>query len=80
MDLLETPEDRAFREEARDWLMANVPKRQRPSEPHAEKEFDLEWQRIQYEGGWAGVNWPKEYASRDRSNGRLKPTTRARLL
>lgn len=64
MDLLETAEDRAFREEARDWLMANVPKRQRPSEPHAEKEFDLEWQRIQYEGGWAGVNWPKEYGGR----------------
>ena len=23
--------------------------------------FDLAWQRRQYEGGWAGVSWPKEF-------------------
>ena len=25
------------------------------------RDFDLPWQRKQYEGGWAGVSWPQEY-------------------
>lgn len=26
--------------------------------------FDTEWQRKQFEGGWAGISWPKEYGGR----------------
>ncbi|EUA40255.1 acyl-CoA dehydrogenase, N-terminal domain protein [Mycobacterium avium subsp. avium 2285 (R)] len=25
------------------------------------REYDLAWQRTQWEGGWAGIAWPKEY-------------------
>ena len=28
------------------------------------REFDLEWQRRQWAGGWAGVSWPVEYQGR----------------
>jgi alkylation response protein AidB-like acyl-CoA dehydrogenase len=30
----------------------------------AMREFDLAWQRTQYEGGWAGIAWPREYGGR----------------
>jgi alkylation response protein AidB-like acyl-CoA dehydrogenase len=28
------------------------------------RDFDLAWQRTQYDGGWAGINWPVEYGGR----------------
>jgi alkylation response protein AidB-like acyl-CoA dehydrogenase len=28
------------------------------------REYDLAWQRTQWEGGWAGISWPKEYGGR----------------
>jgi alkylation response protein AidB-like acyl-CoA dehydrogenase len=54
----------AFREEARRWLAANVPKEQAPSEGPASREFVLRWQQCQHQGGWAGLTWPKEYGGR----------------
>ncbi|HQV58549.1 MAG TPA: acyl-CoA dehydrogenase family protein, partial [Ilumatobacteraceae bacterium] len=58
----ETDEQRDFRARASKWLRANVPKEHRPpgSGP-GPRQFDLAWQRRQYEGGWAGVAWPREY-------------------
>jgi alkylation response protein AidB-like acyl-CoA dehydrogenase len=53
-----------FRREARQWLEHNVPHRQRPDDSIASREFDLEWQRCQYDGGWAGISWPREYEGR----------------
>jgi alkylation response protein AidB-like acyl-CoA dehydrogenase len=61
MDLTYTPEDEEFRAHARAWLRANVPGERRPKEPHAMAAFDRRWQRTLFEGGWAGVNWPKPY-------------------
>ncbi|WEK02216.1 MAG: acyl-CoA dehydrogenase family protein [Candidatus Sphingomonas phytovorans] len=61
MDLDFTAEDRQFREDARAWLMANVTREPRPHEGRELREYDLAWQRKQYEGGWAGVSWPVEY-------------------
>jgi alkylation response protein AidB-like acyl-CoA dehydrogenase len=65
MDLTYTPEQDAFRLEAREWLEANV-----PSEPLAS--FDIkegfeahrEWEKKLHAGGWAMVPWPKEYGGR----------------
>ena len=63
-----TPEEKVFREEVRDWLRTHVPKEGRPSEGDghgkAMREYDLAWQRTQFEGGWAGVSWPQEYGGR----------------
>jgi alkylation response protein AidB-like acyl-CoA dehydrogenase len=30
----------------------------------AMRAFDLAWQRTQFEGGWAGIAWPREYGGR----------------
>jgi len=61
VDLSYTPEDIKFRNEARSWLAANVPKHPRPADVEGGAEFDKAWQRRLFDGGWAGVNWPKEY-------------------
>ncbi len=54
---------REFRAEARDWLNDNVPREPRPHGADA-KEFDCAWQRRQFDGGWAGIDWDVEYGGR----------------
>lgn len=61
MDLQFDPEDIEFRESARAWLRDNVPAERRPEDGRAMRDFDNEWQRTQFDGGWAGVSWPREY-------------------
>jgi alkylation response protein AidB-like acyl-CoA dehydrogenase len=51
----------AFRQRARRWLSANVPKDPAPSEGPAARAFVLRWQNIQHQGGWTGLTWPKDY-------------------
>src|SRR6516162_2352469 len=70
MDLNLSQEELAFRDELRAWLVANVPKDwEEVREESMEKRFDFlkRWQRKLYEGGWAGVHWPKEYGGRGAS-------------
>lgn len=67
MDLYETEIDKDFRASARDWLMTNVPKTSRPEDVAGALEFDRQWQKTQFEGGWAGVNWPESYGGRELS-------------
>lgn len=73
----DSPEEGAFRSDARSWLEANA---DRPVDPLiapssivAEWNVDEEekklaearaWQRRKFEAGWAGVAWPKEYGGR----------------
>lgn len=64
MDLDFTPEDQLFRASARDWLHDNVPRSRRPHGGLEMREFDLNWQKTQFEAGWAGVSWPTEYGGR----------------
>ena len=64
MDLDFTPEVDALRAVMRAWLEANVPIEQRPAEVVAAGQYDRDWQRRLYAGGWAGINWPKEYGGR----------------
>ena len=52
-------EDNAFRQEVRDWLVANALREARPRGGRPMREFDLEWQRRKYRGGWAGLSWPQ---------------------
>ncbi|TVV76640.1 acyl-CoA dehydrogenase family protein [Sphingomonas solaris] len=61
MDLQYSDADRAFRERARSWLATAVPREPRPAHGAAAAQFDRDWQRKQYEHGWAGVAWPKEF-------------------
>ncbi|GAB2982073.1 acyl-CoA dehydrogenase family protein [Amycolatopsis acidiphila] len=59
-----TPGDHEFREEVRTWLAENVPAEPQPVAIQEMREFDLNWQRTQYDGGWAGISWPAEYGGR----------------
>lgn len=61
MNLKYSDDEIAFRATAREWLSANVPSTPRPAPGEAAVEFDRAWQRTLHRGGWAGVNWPKEY-------------------
>jgi alkylation response protein AidB-like acyl-CoA dehydrogenase len=55
---------RDFREEVRGWLAEHRPAAPRPSDPTGIRAYDTAWQRTQYDGGWAGISWPREYGGR----------------
>ncbi|AYJ84863.1 acyl-CoA dehydrogenase (plasmid) [Sphingomonas paeninsulae] len=64
MNLNFSPEDRNFRAEARAWLADNVPQERPPSHSAELRAFELAWQKRQYDGGWAGIPWAKQYGGR----------------
>jgi alkylation response protein AidB-like acyl-CoA dehydrogenase len=66
MDLTYSEAEQAFRQEARAWLVANVPRDPMPSGDTAEG-FALHrhWERRLFEARWAVVSWPKEYGGRE---------------
>jgi alkylation response protein AidB-like acyl-CoA dehydrogenase len=64
MDLTFSESETAFRDELRAWLQANHPG---PAPDHDEDkyfQFTRAWQAKLASGGWAGVNWPREYGGR----------------
>jgi alkylation response protein AidB-like acyl-CoA dehydrogenase len=67
LDLITSEEDGAFRSEVRAWLCAHVPKTPRPGidfEGAQQSAYMRAWQRTLFEGGWAGISWPREYGGR----------------
>jgi alkylation response protein AidB-like acyl-CoA dehydrogenase len=65
VDLRYTPEQDAFRKEARAWLEAHVPAEPLPSFDTREGfERHREWEAELCAGGWAMVPWPVEYGGR----------------
>ncbi len=72
----DTPEETAFRAEARAWLEANARLRSsdddasqgpRDHGPEAEAAFFERcraWQRTLFDGGWAGITWPVRFGGR----------------
>jgi alkylation response protein AidB-like acyl-CoA dehydrogenase len=64
MDLRDTPEEAAFRAELRSWLEEHLPEELQGHRGGAAR-FDgpamREWSRALYDGGYAGLTWPKEY-------------------
>ena len=77
MDFDDTPEEAAFRAEARAWLAQHAepitdttPRRSpfgggRRGGAHPGR--SKAWQRTLYDGGWAGITWPKQYGGRGAS-------------
>ncbi|HEY1929500.1 MAG TPA: acyl-CoA dehydrogenase family protein [Caulobacteraceae bacterium] len=66
MNLDLSPEDRAFREEVRDFLAANLTSDLRAAAARAtsvfqDKAVSLVWQKILHARGWAAPSWPREY-------------------
>ena len=65
MDLNFTAEERSFRDEVCTWLVENVPTELRPDGDLPEcRDYDLAWQRKQFDAGWAGISWPAEFGGR----------------
>ncbi|HVU73724.1 MAG TPA: acyl-CoA dehydrogenase family protein [Mycobacteriales bacterium] len=68
MDLTESPEEQAFRAEARAWLAANKPELPMPpGDSAAGFGVHRDWERTLFDAGWAVVSWPREYGGRDAS-------------
>jgi alkylation response protein AidB-like acyl-CoA dehydrogenase len=70
MDLRYTASEQAFRNELHSWLAATLPAVGAPP-PHddwpARRAFDVGWQRLLFEAGYAGVDWPVEGGGRGAS-------------
>lgn len=69
MDLNLTPSEKQFRDEFRAWLAANVPEEWKGGAAGSEDRGEYvkylrDWQRKLYDGGWAGISWPKEFGGR----------------
>jgi len=70
MDLNLTAEELQFRDELRTWLASHAPKNwqhRRDESVDAHFAFLRQWQHTLYDGGWAGISWPREYGGRGAS-------------
>ena len=61
MNLDYTEDELLFRDEVRTWLEENKPSEPLPPAGLERLAYEKAWQRKLYEGGWAGISWPKEY-------------------
>jgi alkylation response protein AidB-like acyl-CoA dehydrogenase len=75
VDFDDTPDEAAFRAEARAWLGAHAPAKggpddwstgflERTMDPKEFTERAKAWQRLLVDEGWAGITWPKKYGGR----------------
>jgi alkylation response protein AidB-like acyl-CoA dehydrogenase len=65
--LRDSESDQAFRHEARAWLQRTVrrlPPAPAESDWTGRREWDMAWQRMLYDAGFAGINWPAEFGGR----------------
>ena len=67
MDLNLTESELRFRDQLRAWLKDNLP--EKPIKAKSDHDPDYwsnlrSWQNKMFEGGWAGVTWPKEFGGR----------------
>jgi len=73
MHIGDSPEEAAFRAEARAWLSQHASPR---SEDGGSWHDDLDahsiackkWQRVLFDNGWAGLSWPKQFGGRGGSH------------
>ncbi|MCE0761957.1 acyl-CoA dehydrogenase family protein [Pseudonocardia kujensis] len=63
MDLSDSPEEAEFRTRVRAWLAETLPELPwpEPVELADKLPFWQQWQRLLFEGGYAGMSWPREY-------------------
>ncbi|HEY3962310.1 MAG TPA: acyl-CoA dehydrogenase family protein [Gaiellaceae bacterium] len=61
MDLRDTPEEAAFRQEVRDFIAQNLPEGSKARGSRRFEDDDRDWSRKLGEAGYAGLTWPKEF-------------------
>ena len=68
MDLSYTPEADEFRTEIKSWLVENLPDgwfdEGFEMSDAERKEFNVEWPKRLFEGGWICATWPAEYGGK----------------
>ncbi|MGW2604889.1 MULTISPECIES: acyl-CoA dehydrogenase [unclassified Streptomyces] len=67
MDLTYTPEEEEFRARLREWLaevLPSLPPKPSPADWPGRREYDLGWQRMLYDAGYAGLHWPVDAGGR----------------
>ena len=67
MDIRFTAEEATFRDELRAWLTDVLPTLGDPPDSNdwtARRKWDTGWQRMLYDAGYAGINWPSEFGGR----------------
>jgi alkylation response protein AidB-like acyl-CoA dehydrogenase len=70
VDLRYTAAELSFRDELRTWLRATLPTLAAPPPADdwpARRRFDAHWQRLLFDAGYAGVDWPTEGGGRGAS-------------
>src|SRR4051812_2004502 len=70
VDLRYSAAEQEFRAELRSWLGRTLPTL--PAKPAADdwparREYDTDWQRMLFEAGYAGINWPTDVGGRGAS-------------
>jgi alkylation response protein AidB-like acyl-CoA dehydrogenase len=61
MELRDTPDEAAFRQEVRDFIAQNLPSSARQRGARRFEDADRDWSHKLGEAGYAGLTWPKEY-------------------
>jgi alkylation response protein AidB-like acyl-CoA dehydrogenase len=61
VDLRDTPDEAAFRQEVREFIAANLPESSRQRSGRRFEDADRDWSRKLGEAGYAGLTWPQEY-------------------
>src|SRR6266568_4682984 len=61
MELRDTPDEAAFRQEVRDFIAPNLPSSSKQRGARRFEDADREWSHKLGEAGYAGLTWPKEY-------------------
>lgn len=67
MDLRDSPEERALRLEVREWLASvssSMPSRPALDDEVGWRTHDTTWQRMLFDAGYAGIDWPVEFGGR----------------
>lgn len=67
MDIRYSTEEAAFRDELRQWLSEVLPTLGDPpasNDWNGRRAWDTGWQRMLYDAGYAGINWPSEFGGR----------------
>jgi alkylation response protein AidB-like acyl-CoA dehydrogenase len=70
MDLRYTDAEEAFRRELRAWLestLPGLPARPDPDDWPGRRAYDTHWQRLLFDAGYAGVDWPADGGGRGAS-------------
>jgi hypothetical protein len=67
VDLRDSAAEHQFRTELRDWLTTTLPTlgaKPAHTDWPGRREYDTAWQKLLFDAGYAGINWPTEYGGR----------------